>query len=113
MTRFRLDRTPSTGTRETLAQDLKAALRALAAGTLPLAAGRSQGGAIDDRDTTFSLLRLEESGNLTVARVGVFFTEVVGGCNCSEDPVEHNAYCVLEVRIDRTTGIAEIVPSGE
>jgi hypothetical protein len=87
-------------------QSLSAALRALPPGTLPLQAGCSQGGMVDDSNIAATVLGVERQTDPVLARVGVFFTEVVGGCNCNEDPVEVNAYCLLEVRIDCATGNA-------
>jgi hypothetical protein len=87
-----------------LAQELCSTLKALPSGTLPLEAGRSQGGMVDDRDIAATVLGMEQTADHLLARVGVFFTEVVGGCNCNEEPIEVNAYCLLEVRIDRATG---------
>ncbi len=91
---------------------LAAALRTLPPGTLPLLAGCTRGGMVDDGDLEVSVLTLMEEGGRVTARVGVFFSEVVGGCNCSEDPVANNAYCVLQVTFDRRSGLAEISPVG-
>ena len=89
-----------------LAQELCSTLKALPSGTLPLEAGCDQGGMVDDRDIAATVLGIEQTADHILARVGVFFTEVVGGCNCNEDPLEVNAYCLLEVRIDSATGDA-------
>ena len=90
------------------ARALGPALDALPAGALPLGSGCTRGGMIDDSALTFSVLAVDEQAGRVAARVGVFFTEVVGGCNCSDDPVAFDAYCVLEVAFDRATGLAEI-----
>jgi hypothetical protein len=66
---------------------------------------------IDDRDIETTILCMEQAADQISARIGVFFTEIVGGCNCNDDPLETNAYCVLEVVIDRTTGKASISPA--
>ena len=65
---------------------------------------------IDDNNISASVLGVEQTADHLTARVGVFFTEIVGGCNCNDDPAEANAYCVIEVRIDRATGIAVLTP---
>jgi hypothetical protein len=36
----------------------------------------------------------------------VFFTEVVGGCSCGDEPFEQPVYCELGVTIDRQSGEA-------
>lgn len=91
-----------------LAQRLAAEIKALPVGLLPLDGGCSQGGMIDDSELSTTLLQVDRHGGRVLARVGVFFSEVVGGCNCSDDPVKSPAYCVLEVRIDLSSGLAEI-----
>lgn len=93
---------------QAFARSLAAALRALPRGTLPLDAGCDQGGRVDDSDISVSLLDNAEGPERITARVGVFFTEIVGGCNCGDDPLEVNAYCILEVTIDRSSGVATI-----
>jgi hypothetical protein len=93
-----------------LAQRLTDTLCELPPGTLPLQHGCEQGGMIDDHAISASVLTVERTADHLTARVGVFFTEIVGGCNCNDDPVESNAYCIIEVRIDRATGIAVLSP---
>ena len=41
------------------------------------------------------------------AKVGVFFNEIIGGCSCGDDPLSENAYCELQVSIDKVTAEAE------
>jgi len=93
-----------------LARRLADAFRKLPTGVLPLQHGCDQGGLIDDHDISASVLRIEQTADHITARVGVFFIEIVGGCNCNDDPLEANAYCVIEARIDRATGIAVLTP---
>lgn len=89
---------------------LARALKALPAGSLPLQGGCDQGGLADDSDISASVLSVDQTEDCMVARVGVFFTEIVGGCNCNDDPLEANAYCVLEVAVDRIDGATVLTP---
>ena len=89
---------------------LVSAIKALPRGSLPLQACCEQGGLADDHVISVSLLDMQHGRERIVARVGVFFTEVVGGCNCHDDPLEANRYCVLEVVIARPHGDAEFTP---
>lgn len=93
-----------------LKRRLGAALGRLPTGALPLQHGCDQGGLVDDQAVSASVLGFEQTAGHLTARVGVFFTEVVGGCNCNDDPLQTNAYCVVEVRIDRATGATELRP---
>lgn len=42
------------------------------------------------------------------ARVGVFFTETMAGCNCADAPMERPAYTEMEIAIDRNTAEMKI-----
>jgi len=97
---------------ESFKHRLASAVKALPAGSLPLQAGCEQGGLVDDSDILASVLSVEQDKDRFLARVGIFFTEIVGGCNCNDDPLEVNAYCVLEVAINRSDGVATIIPLG-
>jgi len=95
---------------ESFKQRLAAALKALPGGSLPLHTGCEQGGLVDDSNISASVLSVEQDKDRFLARVGIFFTEIVGGCNCNDDPLEVNAYCVLEVTINRCDGLARFIP---
>ena len=86
---------------------LKAEIEHLPRGTLPLADGTSQGGYVDDRKVTATVFRTTEDAHKVLAHLGVFFTEIVVNCGCGEDPMEQDAYCEMDVRIDKTTALAE------
>ena len=75
-----------------------------------LGAEETAGSLVDDRNISASVLSVEQDQDRFLARVGIFFTEIVGGCNCSDDPLEVNAYCVLEVAISRRDGVAKFTP---
>ena len=87
---------------------LPLALRRLPPGALPLTEACTQGGIISDGDLGISLLSWATTGSHIVVRVGVFFEEIVGGCNCHDDPVAASRYAILGVRIARGDGSAEI-----
>ena len=87
---------------------LRLALQRLPPGTLPLHEACTQGGVVDDGDLGISLLNWAVSGSQVTARVGVFFDEIVGGCNCHDDPVATHSYALLGLRIARDGGRAEV-----
>ena len=92
-----------------LAQTITRALEALPPEDLPLHAYCSQGGWVEGSPLAVSVLELRPDTHCILARVGVFFTELVGGCNCQDDPAKVNAYGVFEIRIDRISGLARVV----
>jgi hypothetical protein len=79
---------------------LKAELENLPIGALPLQQATSQGGIVDDSNISASILSCEEHDNALKIRAGIFFTEIVAGCNCNDPPMETNGYCLLEIAID-------------
>lgn len=81
---------------------LRDALLAQPPETLPLHLACNQGGMVKAGDWSLSVLASERSADQAVCRVGVFFTEQVGGCNCHDDPLEARAYGVFEVRLSRS-----------
>ena len=86
---------------------LKAELVSLPPGSLPLQQATSQGGIVDENSITVSVLSSELSAGRIESRVCVFFDEIVGGCNCHDDPVASHSQCILLVGIDRRTGEAD------
>ena len=58
-------------------------------------------------------LEVREHGDWICARVGIFFNEVVGGCSCGDDPLSVNAYCQIQVSIDRASAEAEFAVIAE
>ena len=82
-------------------QSLKNELLALAPGILPLQQGVAQGGYVDDSDLQFTLLDKSATAHQIVVKVGVFFSEIIAGCSCGDDPVSEHAYCEISIHIDR------------
>ena len=85
----------------------------LGAEVLPLQAATLHGGQVDGCDIAVTVIDSRESGQAIQARVGVFFTELIGGCSCGDDPHTVPAYCVLQVTIDKQTGDAGFEVVGE
>ena len=88
-------------------------LRTLPAGTLPLHRACTQGGIVDDSDLSISLLGCTTGAGHHRVRIGVFFSEVVGGCNCHDDPVASTAHAVLRVDIALADGSASVGAASE
>ncbi len=88
-------------------QALKQELQGLPAGSLPLEQAACRGGIVDDSDLSVTVIEAADDGGFIRVRAGIFFTEIVGGCSCGDDPIRENAYCEILVRIDNTTAAAE------
>lgn len=85
---------------------LKAEIEALPPDSLPLEAATTQGGRVGGERVTVSVLRAEDAGDAIRVRLGVFFTEVVGGCSCGEEAVALQARCELRVEIAKDDAAA-------
>jgi hypothetical protein len=82
---------------------LKEELQSLQPGTLPLHCGTTRGGLADDTAVTATVLSASDAAGALQVKVGIFFTEIVAGCSCGDDPAAYNAYCEILVRIDTQT----------
>ncbi len=80
---------------------------------LPLEKGTSQGGYVDDSNISVTVLNHEDRENKIQVKVGIFFTEVITGCGCGDDPMPVNAYCEMLISIDKMTAeaIFEVIPA--
>lgn len=88
-------------------QALKEEMEALRGDVLPLAQAVGRGNRVYDNDLGVTLLEAAEFEEYIEARVGVFFAEIISCVSCGEgDPIDE-AYCELEVRIDRQSGEAQ------
>lgn len=79
------------------------------AGELPLRLLCEQGGMVDTSQFSVSLLSTDHQEERSSVRIGVFFNEIIGGCNCHDDPHRANVYGVLSLRVDRRKGEALVV----
>ena len=78
---------------------------------LPLERATMQGGIIGEQGITATVISVNDNSHSIEAEVGVFFTEVIGGCSCGDDPLEQNVGCTLRFVIDKNTAntIIEVI----
>jgi hypothetical protein len=93
------------------AEVLRRELLALTDGVLPIAG--EQGGLIDPASLGLTLLTSRADAERIEIVVGVFFTEIVGGCSCGDEPLAVNGYVELSLRIERVDGAAVILLRGD
>ena len=94
----------NTNNEPTLAECLQQVLRSLPPEALPLREACLHGGMIDASALTLSVLEVARTADGMEARLGVFFTERVGGCSCHDVPVETAAYAEIALAVQTTTG---------
>jgi hypothetical protein len=95
---------------------LKGELEQLGAEQLPLQQGLSAGSYALDTRLSVMIIAVSEQAGVIRAKAGIFYTGMVAGCNCADDPTpveEHSEYCEVEVEIDRTTAAATVVLAAE
>jgi hypothetical protein len=88
---------------ESFEQSLKQELMALDPALLPLQQGVQQGGYADGSNREFSLLTAVDCGKRIKVQIGVFFSEIIAGCSCGDEPVTENVYCEFVLLIDKQT----------
>lgn len=97
-----LDAWGTPGFRDVLKQEIEQ----LDAGLLPLQQGLSTGSHVTARPFQAMILGVREEAGLIRVRAGIFYTGVIAGCSCEDDPSpvnEENEYCEVEFDIDSTT----------
>lgn len=90
---------------------LKAELESLDADALQLQRGLSHSSYVAGDDFEVMIISVCEAGGVIRARVGVFYSGVISGCSCDNDPTpngKYSEYCELQVDIDRTTAAARV-----
>ena len=73
---------------------------------LPLQQGLTVTSHVSERPIQVMILGVAGEPECIRVRAGVFYTGVISGCNCADDPSpigEQNEYCVVQIDIDRTT----------
>ena len=83
----------------------------LEARSLPLQAGLSQGSYVSDTKFTAMLIGATENSEFIIVRAGVFYTSIIAGCNCADDPSpvdEQTEYCEVQLDISKETAEAKV-----
>ena len=71
---------------------------------LPLQKGLSQSSYVCDGDISVLILNVTETANDIVAKTGIFYTGIIAGSCCADDPTpvdEQVEYCELEFKINK------------
>ena len=57
------------------------------------------------------ILGTQEEAELIRVKAGIFYTGIISGCSCADDPTpiaEQNEYCVMEFCIHKQSGLATV-----
>lgn len=90
---------------------LKQEIDQLDAGLLPLQKGLSSSSYVTDRPFQTRIISVGENAGQLRVKAGIFYTGVIAGCSCADDPTpigEENEYCVVVFGIDLMTAEATV-----
>ena len=90
---------------------LKRALEGLDTACLPLQQALARGSQVTAEPLQVMVLTTAETEDGLQARVGVFFTSLLGGCQCADDPTPLEPlpeYAQIKVTLHRETGMARL-----
>jgi hypothetical protein len=90
---------------------LRQEIEQLDAAQLPLQQGLTRSSHVTDRPFQAMVIAVREETGLIRAKAGIFYTGVIAGCSCADDPTpidEQTEYCVVQIDIDRATADAKV-----
>lgn len=91
---------------------LKREIERLDTVTLPLQQGLSSTSYATDTKPEVMIISTAEEGPTIRVKTGIFFTGILAGCSCANDPTpveEQSEYCVVRFDIDKATGQAHAI----
>lgn len=87
-------------------------IMALPENALPLQQALSQGDIASERPDKITVMSSEATTTKIIIKLGVFFTEIISGCSCGDDPGSLNGYCEMRLTIERQSGNADFQITG-
>lgn len=85
---------------------LKTEIEQLDGTVLPLQQGLSIGNYTSGDNFSVMVLNVSEDSMLIHAKTGIFYTGMITGCSCADDPTpvnEHAEYCEVQFDINKNT----------
>ena len=90
---------------------LKQEIEQLDAASLPLQQALAVSNKVSDSGFSAMIIGAAEQPDRIRARAGIFYTGIIAGCSCADDPTpvdEQTEYCELQFDIDKATGEATV-----
>ena len=103
---FYLNQTLLAWNTEAFNNALKKELCSIDSTLLPLQQGLTQSNYAIGENLSVTILSVESDKQYICVKAGLFYTGVISGCNCSDDPStidEINEYCNVLLRINKKT----------
>lgn len=98
---------------EDFSTTLNREIRSLPSGALPLQSRGMQNGLVDEASLSLVILQREETETNLKIKAGVFFSEIIGGCSCGDEPTAENAYSEVWIEICKATAEANFHVAGD
>ncbi|MEN8170613.1 MAG: glucosamine--fructose-6-phosphate aminotransferase [Pseudomonadota bacterium] len=92
---------------ESFEQTFKSEMEGFRKDVLPLDDVIDDGNTVYDGDLGVTVIEFAEGDQFIEVRAGVYFAEIVSCCSCGESPPIDEAYCEMNVRINKSTAEAE------
>ena len=89
----------------------KAEIARLGAADLPLQRGLSGSSHVTDTPPQAVILSASEDGDCLRIKAGLFYTGIIAGCSCADDPTpvdEQTEYCEVLLRIDKHSADTQV-----
>ena len=90
---------------------LKNEIEQIDAEQLPLQQGLSQGSYVSDDNFSVMIISISEAPDFLHAKTGIFYSGIISGCSCSDDPTPIDTvseYCVVQFDINKATSEATV-----
>ena len=90
---------------------LKDELQNIKPSLLPLQKGLSLSSYVGQAPFSAVILNTHEHDNCMIVKTGIFYTGIIAGCSCSDDPSpvdEQNEYCELQFTIHKKSAETEV-----
>ncbi len=88
---------------------LKDAIEQMDVALLPLQQALLHSSYTDGANRSVRIIGVSEDAGLIRATIGIFYTGIIAGCHCADDPTPANEiseYCELQLAIDKITATA-------
>lgn len=90
---------------------VKQEIKNISAESLPLQQGLSLSSYVGNAPFSITILNTTDKNNTLIIKAGVFYTGIIAGCSCSDDPSpvdEQNEYCEIQFSVDKDTAETDI-----
>jgi len=90
---------------------MKDEIEHLDAHNLPLQQGLTHGNYAFGENFTVMIIDISETANSIRVKAGIFYTSIIAGCSCADDPTpvdEYAEYCEIQLDINKKTANTSI-----